>query len=371
MLFFQNPGVMPPAAFMVFGNHTKPNTDTPFGRFGTGLKNAIAVILREGGSIAIQTKESNVRLDYVFSISEELFRGEPIQLIVCTVTSTAYLKNAPDLVETSTIDVPFTTDLGKDWELWMAERELASNADDEGGDFCGIFDSLEDFGPIEDNQTVIQVTCPQMEKEISARKGAFNTVIPKDAEVFLHGAERFVVYDRHSHFIYSQGLAIAKLQHPSAVTYEYVEAPWGLTDDRLIKVTAGTLLSFVDILLTEAVHNEDIQDLLGVLNHNEGYWETVCEPPSSLQVITQAQAGIIRKLNRTPLLSALLAEYESRRKRQTESELMMYVGLPKTFAPKLAEILIADGSADSLTLAGTIKRNLGLVVTEPDEDVPF
>jgi hypothetical protein len=93
------------------GVSVKESAD-PIGFFGTGLKFAIATVLRLGGWIEIHldgvkhpitTQETIIRGRTFFQV---LLDGEPLG---------------------------FTTELGKTWEPWMAVRELFSNARDEGG----------------------------------------------------------------------------------------------------------------------------------------------------------------------------------------------------------------------------------------------
>lgn len=49
---FRTPGLIPLEAFDTMGISAKVG-DHPIGRFGTGLKYAVAVILREGGIIRL------------------------------------------------------------------------------------------------------------------------------------------------------------------------------------------------------------------------------------------------------------------------------------------------------------------------------
>tara|TARA_R110000787_G_scaffold631_4_gene2336 strand:- start:164 stop:427 length:264 start_codon:yes stop_codon:yes gene_type:complete len=72
MLIFQNDGVLPIEGFTTFGMSAKPGSTNPIGKFGTGLKNAVAIILRLGGSITVWRGD----LEYVFYTRSEDFRGK-------------------------------------------------------------------------------------------------------------------------------------------------------------------------------------------------------------------------------------------------------------------------------------------------------
>jgi hypothetical protein len=99
--------------------------DNPIGQFGTGLKYAVAVILRHGGTVRlfIETEE------YEFYVHEKDFRGKELQTV-------RMRKRHGTLARwMSSRQLPFTLNYGRNWELWQAYRELESNARDErGGD---------------------------------------------------------------------------------------------------------------------------------------------------------------------------------------------------------------------------------------------
>lgn len=115
-LFFTNDGKLDPRAFKTFGLNAK-DKESAIGFFGTGLKYAIAVLLREG--IDIQIRTGDEVYDFITGTSE--FRGKAFQ-------SCHYRTKDGQLQ-----DLPFTTELGKNWTVWMAYRELFCNAKDEGG----------------------------------------------------------------------------------------------------------------------------------------------------------------------------------------------------------------------------------------------
>jgi len=111
MLLFENKGLIPEATITTMGVNAKIG-DNPIGQFGTGLKYAIAIVLRLGGMITIYRGQKKLE----FSLKTEIIRDKKFQ-IVCM--------NGRKL--------GFTDQLGLHWEAWMAYRELASNVKDEGG----------------------------------------------------------------------------------------------------------------------------------------------------------------------------------------------------------------------------------------------
>lgn len=111
MITFQNPGEIDLRAVTFMGVSVKEN-DSPIGYFGTGLKYAVATLLRTGHMVSLYVGTT----EHKFGVREELVRGRPFNLI--------YMNEAP---------LGITTELGKNWEPWQAYRELHSNALDEQG----------------------------------------------------------------------------------------------------------------------------------------------------------------------------------------------------------------------------------------------
>jgi hypothetical protein len=110
-LTFHNNTTLDPLSFQTMGLSVKQ--EGSFGMFGTGLKYALATLLRMGDKVEIVTEGQR----FYFDTREGEFRGEAFSFVQCNGE-----------------DIGFTTQLGKCWEAWMAYRELYCNAQDEGGD---------------------------------------------------------------------------------------------------------------------------------------------------------------------------------------------------------------------------------------------
>ena len=111
-VIFENPGTLDPRALTIMGLNAKEN-DNPIGYFGTGFKYGVAIALREGCNVIIQ---DGVGPDEVVNQIEQEFRGKKYMSL--------WLRDK---------ELPFTTELGKNWVLWQAYREFKGNCDDEGG----------------------------------------------------------------------------------------------------------------------------------------------------------------------------------------------------------------------------------------------
>lgn len=104
-----NKGLLNVDDALIFGASVK-ESDSPIGMFGTGLKYAIAVILRYDQEITIYSGTQK----HHFTKQKHSIRGKEFDVVY---------RNGEKL--------DFTTELGKNWELWAAYRELYCNALDE------------------------------------------------------------------------------------------------------------------------------------------------------------------------------------------------------------------------------------------------
>lgn len=140
----ETPGLLDMAAITTFGVHAKPNTTNPIGHFGTGLKYAIAVLCREGARVTVFLGEE----PHIFYGEKMVFRDREMLRIKMR-------RQRGVTARWMAQELPFTTELGKNWELWMALRELHSNTLDEGGN---SFIATEAKAPVgEPNTTRIVV----------------------------------------------------------------------------------------------------------------------------------------------------------------------------------------------------------------------
>ena len=110
---FENPGILDIKALTIMGLNVKEN-DNPIGYFGTGFKYGVAVATRFNCDVIIQ--DGSGQVGKKIARRTELFRGAEF-----------------DSLFLGDIQLPFTTDLGKNWSLWQAYREFRGNCDDENG----------------------------------------------------------------------------------------------------------------------------------------------------------------------------------------------------------------------------------------------
>lgn len=107
-----NTGEIEPQALHLVGASTKRNDASKIGQFGSGNKYALAYLMRNNYDIQIFSGLNQISID----TKPETFRENIFNVIHINGEKTS-----------------ITTEMGKDWQLWQAIRELYCNAIDEGG----------------------------------------------------------------------------------------------------------------------------------------------------------------------------------------------------------------------------------------------
>lgn len=229
-VLFRTPGAIPLDAFTKFGINAKPNSVSPFGFFGTGLKYAVSIILRNGGTIRVFIQG----VEFNFYLHNKDFRGKAFREVRMRKRKrgmTSWLRSEA---------LPFTTELGKNWGLWQAYRELESNTRDEGGE----------SGPIEANEFIPDVSGTDIlidcEGFAEAAGEAFRThegvevasrvfLPPRDTLRLVYDCDQFSAYEGASDHFYYQGIRVYDLRNPSRLTYDFKPGKVQLSEDRSAK----------------------------------------------------------------------------------------------------------------------------------------
>lgn len=111
-LEFSNVGEVPVNAFKLLGASSKRNDSTKIGYFGTGLKYALAVLLREGIDFVVYSGGSEIKI----GTRKSKFLDQVVTVITVNGEKTS-----------------ITIEAGINWETWFAIREIYSNNLDENG----------------------------------------------------------------------------------------------------------------------------------------------------------------------------------------------------------------------------------------------
>lgn len=212
---FHNQGLIDLRSFSVHGLSAK-ETENPIGYFGTGLKYAIAVLLREGATVRM-FRDGDL---YTFSTIEDNMRGKDFSQVTMTCEA---IGAGPEQL------LPFTLELGKNWKLWQAFRELYCNALDEDG---GVENSTAIGSAL---HTEIEVDLPEFD-ELYSRKDEI--VISKSRPEATPGTKGCKVYHGSSAHGFYRGIQVFDLTRRSPLTWS-VHSELVLTEDRTLKENYG------------------------------------------------------------------------------------------------------------------------------------
>lgn len=248
----------------ITGLSAKPEAGkiAPIGKFGTGLKYALAVLMRNGCSVTIVTPGQRHKV--VGRVSE--FRGQPFEGLMLRTYRTG--PQGPGKAKRT--DLPFTTHYGSNWEMWMAFRELHSNTLDEGG-WTKAFqrDLPEEYQHISEGCAII-VEGEAYEKEFYRSHQTFLNAGP-ETRLEVGGVKIYDLphADYANEFKYYRGLRAGKF-HDNAVslfTYDCVGEVF-LTEERQV------IDHYWDWRVATAIAGCDDEELIrAVLEAEDGCWE--------------------------------------------------------------------------------------------------
>lgn len=264
-IVFSNEGLLDIRGLKTFGMSAKEGVN-PIGYFGTGLKYAIAVILREGGEITVRVGPK----EYLFHRLNTSMRGKDFSL-VCM--------NGEELA--------FTTELGKNWGMVEAFRELYCNAMDESGECRPEHMST----PHSDTRTTIIVKHDAMEKAYFDRDNtilASKPIYVTDAVEFHRG--------RGNNRIFYRGVHAGMAERATLYTYNLLVKS-DLTEDRTLKYSNGSLDSHAARALLLCTDKEILRTCLSARKDDyerhftfATYWEA---SPEFYAVIDELHANKI------------------------------------------------------------------------------
>lgn len=229
-IVFHTHTLMDPISWEMMGISAK-TSDSAIGVFGTGLKYAVAVLLRTGHEFVIHTNNQT----YEFGLADMTFRDKEFKQITC---------NGKGL--------PFTTEYGKFWEVWQAYRELVSNTIDEGG--------IHFAGTQMPEGTSIVVTGPDISKCLQNHEDYFLG----DREP-LELTRSLGVYKGNGTLFY-KGIRVGEL--PNALhSYELFTAQ--LTEDRTIK----DMYTVASSIMMHLCKLTDPKLIKRIITASKGEWE--------------------------------------------------------------------------------------------------
>jgi hypothetical protein len=279
-IIFKNDGEIDYRAFTNFGISSKPNSSNAIGYFGTGLKYAVAVLLREGCGITVYSGENKLTFEKIAGN----FRGQEFDFIQLTIN------------ESSPIELAFTTELGKNWELWCAYRELACNCMDEGGDaeLSGDFPVSGIAG-----STLIIVTGDRFVEEHERRDTLLLSHAPD-----IHTSKMNLHLRQTTHVFY-KGVRVGNVS-PCLYTYDALTG-MSLTEDRTLSSTYEFRNTLARVIVSEVSDKSVIENIvlcdINWWEHDMDFdWSSASPSDEFLSVIGKLVERKVSKINPSALV---------------------------------------------------------------------
>ena len=191
-LKIENAGLLEKDALTLIGASSKRNDNNKIGQFGSGNKYALAFLLRNGYEPKIFSGLDEIKI----TTNKTIFREVEFEVIYIDDNKTS-----------------ITTQMGKDWKLWQALREIYSNALDEGEAKIQLVDNISPlrnktqfYLKLDDH---IKEFVDQFDKYFSERKvvlfecrfGKILEKAPGKTNIYRKGI-RCLDWDRKSYFDY-------------------------------------------------------------------------------------------------------------------------------------------------------------------------
>lgn len=218
-LIFETKSGLDLRALTTFGLNAKPNTENPIGYFGTGLKYAIAVLMRHEARVTfnIQGMVWTVEREYS-SFRQKQFAALYLQ------------RYRGKMIPVKKIPLPFTPELGKDWKLWYAYRELFANTVDENG-LVYLDDEYaqERDATVKRTHTRIIVECPAL-VAIHADRAQYFLLAKRKGKPFYQD-DAIEIYTGQSSHVFYKGIRVYESTKPFKYTYN-IKRGINLTEDR-------------------------------------------------------------------------------------------------------------------------------------------
>ncbi len=248
-LLIENKGEMDINALILMGGSTKRDDNSKVGFFGSGWKYTIALMLKKGIEFCIYSGTNKVEV----STKSVQFRDKQFDQILINGQDTS-----------------LTTDMGPQWDSWMAVREIVSNSIDEGEH--NIISSTEDINAKE-GYTRIYINHHPDIVEVVENWDRYFSFDRTDCLLDVHGDKVFQQIDteKQGSLLYRKGIQC----HTSAVKslYNYDLKSFKINESRVLSDTWDARRD-VTKYLCQYVTKEIAVNILGnAFSGESGYYE--------------------------------------------------------------------------------------------------
>ena len=333
IVVFENPGEIDPLLIRTFGVSVKEG-DNPIGFFGTGLKYALAILLRTGHQVSIQSGERV----HAFGLQEATIRNQPFNLIT--------MDGEP---------LGFTDAVGKTWEVWMAYRELYCNCKDEAG---SVFVADE----VPEPKAGVTRVVVQGDEFRTQHENRSVFILIGEPFLQLDGCE---VHAGESRGVFYRGMLVHRLPNAQLSKFTYnITRSVDLTEDRTAK-HPFFLPMYLAASILGAEDDDFLRELLGADNRyyehhfnfrDEGVWGSVKPTMAFLGAVEKCTRDRAARTN----VSAIVRYKEVKRAELTPDTTILrgVEGEILERAAKFAKVLGFDVEAYPLIVTDTLGPNI-------------
>lgn len=276
-IVFKTPGQIDMRSFTTMGVNAKPKTDKPIGYFGTGLKYAVAVLARLGATVVVHTGGDR----YTFETKKMKFREQDFDQIVMRRDrwGLAPLGTMGMWKLGRRVKLPYTTQYGRNWEAWMAFRELYSNTLDEVGTCEEIARGADDywiFGEEKDQTHIVVSNCPSFVDAFRNLDNIFVNLSTKKKVAVLPGLE---ILEGQTQKMFYQGMRAKDIGKPTMFTYNFTHGQ-DLTEDRQLAHEWRLKTTLANIIATKT---DDEALITTIITAPKEMWEHEIAPDAWVQ----------------------------------------------------------------------------------------
>lgn len=240
-IIFENKGIIDTRAIKIMGVSVKESAN-PIGFFGTGLKYAIAILLRNDCELSLYAGGTF----YKFEKKDIEIRSKEFQIITM-----------------NDVELPFTTELGKKWEMWQAFRELVCNTQDENGK-CYRDENfkIDDF---DKESTYFIVNGAKFEEAYQKRD---DVILNLSERLINFKSDWAVAYNVSGKFLFYKGVRVKTLDKQSMYTWN-IYKNLDLTEDR----TLAYANQHLGVIANEVASSKDKKFIESILVCDNDYIE--------------------------------------------------------------------------------------------------
>lgn len=253
-LLIENKGEIDINALILMGGSTKRDSETAIGFFGSGWKYTIALMLKKGIEFCIYSGINKVEV---------------------TTKNVKFRDKEFDQILINGQDTSLTTDMGPQWDSWMAVREVVSNSIDEGE--SNIISATEDLNAKE-GHTRIYINHHSDIVEVVKNWDKYFSFDRTDCLIDVHGDKLFQQMDTEKESVlwYRKGIQCYYVP-TSRSLFNYDIASFKINESRVVSDNWDARRDITKFLCSHANKQVAVQILgtafVGERDYQEGRYD--------------------------------------------------------------------------------------------------